>query len=126
MRLWGIILLVFGILLTLLVTLATLLTLPNNAFKELWFQSVVRNLPLAFGLLVSIVAALALLAGALAGDKLEALLPLGLAFLAGLLLLSQNWLMALSFAALGVAALLRDWFRRPAPPSTTESPTAPV
>ena len=126
MRAWGIVLLVVGVFLTLAVTIATLASLPTGAFKDMWFQSVTTRLPQVFGILVSVVSALALLAGALHRDKLETLLPLALAFLAGLLLLSQNWLMSLAFALLGVAALLKDWFRRPTPPASNESPTAPV
>jgi hypothetical protein len=111
--------------LTLIVVIATLSTLPHSAPAELWFQLLSARLPLTFGMFVSVISALALLAGALHRDKPESLLPLVLSLLGGLLLLSPNWLMALSLVVLALGVLTRELFRRP-PPSAGESPTSPV
>jgi hypothetical protein len=120
-RPFAIVLTVVGAFLALVVLIATLVTVPREAPKDIWIQLLLSRLPQVFGVLVSAVSVLGLLVGGLYRDRLESLLPLALAFLAGLLLISQHWAVALAFGALGVAALLLQLCRRPQPVSESSS-----
>ena len=127
MRVWGIVLLVLGLFLTLVVTIATLTTVPHGAASDLWFQLLADRLPKVFSILVSVVSALGLLVGALHGDKPEALLPFAFSLLAGLLLINQHWSVVLVLGALGLTALIRHVFvRRTVPNSNGQEPTSPI
>jgi len=99
-----VVLIAFGI--TLFVTIVTAVTL-DDPQSIIYGEFVMRWIPQAVGVFIASIAALGLLLKCLSGANLEQLSPFVLPLLAGLLLMSVHWALAISVGLIAFAIVVK-------------------
>ena len=99
-----VVLIAFGI--TLFATIVTAVTL-DDPQSIIYGEFVMRWIPQAVGVFIASIAALGLLLKCLSGANLEQLSPFVLPLLAGLLLMSVHWTLAISVGLIAFAIVVK-------------------